>query len=474
LAAFVLLLLPGRKAPKTPWMTAVWLSLAFSIGWLFMACRWTYVAMHTYGGLGALPAGLAAFTLAAFLSVYYVIACALFVRWIDLNSPLMPISFCAVWLMAELARGTFFTGFGWGAIGYAHVEGPLAGFGPWVGVYGIGAIAAWSAATLAAMVAAPGRRGRLVFFACLCAVMGLGYSLQKFGAMTQSTGSLEFKLLQGNIPQDEKFEPGKGIPIALEWYGEQLRASHDVLFIAPETAIPLLPEQLHPDFWAALVQQFQSGERAALIGMPMGNFREGYTNSVVGLQPGQTPWRYDKQHLVPFGEFIPGWFRWFTAMMHIPLGDFTRGKPLQPPFIWRGQSLSANICYENLFSEQLAEHFIEPKSAPHILVNISNLAWFGGTVALDQHLQIARMRAIEFGRPYLLATNTGPTAILDHQGNIVKALPHDVRGVLAGKVDGRSGITHYAGWISRWGLWPYWLFALLIVGMAVWRRLTKR
>ena len=430
--------------------------------------------MNTYGGLGSLPAALAAFALAAFLASYYAIACSLFVRWTNINSSFMPNSFAAVWLLAELARGTLFTGFGWGAIGYAHNEGPLAGFAPWIGVYGIGVIAAWSAATLAALVTRPGRTSRLACLAGLCAVISLGHLLQDFDEMTQSTGMLDVSLLQGNIPQDEKFEPGKGVPIALEWYAEQLRLSQAVLVIAPETAIPLLPEQLNPDYWAALQLHFQSGERAALIGMPLGNFREGYSNSVVGLQPGQAPWRYDKQHLVPFGEFIPRWFRWFTALMHIPLGDFTRGKPLQPSFVWRGQSLSANICYENLFSEQLAEQFIEPNSAPNILVNVSNLAWFGGTHALDQHLQIARMRAIEFARPYLLVTNTGPTAILDHQGKVVQALSHDVRSVLVGKVEGRSGVTHYAAWVSRWGLWPYWLLATFILAMAVRRQLTKR
>jgi apolipoprotein N-acyltransferase len=189
---------------------------------------------------------------------------------------------------------------------------------------------------------------------------------------------------------------------------------------------------------------------------------------VLGLQPGQAqPWRYDKQHLVPFGEFIPPLFKWFTELMNIPLGDFNRGALRQPPFVWQGQRLAANICYEDLFGEELAQRFLDPTQAPTIFVNISNLAWFGKGQAMDQHLQIARMRALEFERPFLLATNTGATAIVDHRARVSHVLARDTRGVLVGEVEGRSGITPYAAWVARWGLWPYWLLALGLLALAL-------
>eukprot|EP01041_Mallomonas_annulata_P018813 gene18813-37893_t len=143
---------------------------------------------------------------------------------------------------------------------------------------------------------------------------------------TQASGSLSVTLLQGNIPQDEKFESGSGVPLALRWYAEQLLASQTDLVVAPETAVPLLPQQLPEGYWATLQKRFASGKSAALVGIPLGSYTQGYTNSVLGLAPGQTaPWRYDKHHLVPFGEFIPPLFKWFTRMMNIPLGDFNRG-----------------------------------------------------------------------------------------------------------------------------------------------------
>jgi apolipoprotein N-acyltransferase len=294
-------------------------------------------------------------------------------------------------------------------------------------------------------------------------------------AWTQSTGSLSVTLLQGNIPQDEKFEPGSGVPLALQWYAEQLQKSSTALVIAPETAIPVLPQQLPPDYWDALQQRFANGQQAALIGSPLGNHQAGYTNSVVGLKPGQAqPWHYDKHHLVPFGEFIPPLFKWFTAMMNIPLGDFNRGALRQPGFEWQGQRLAPNICYEDLFGEELATQFSDPGLAPTIFVNISNLAWFGNSLAMDQHLQIARMRALEFERPFVLATNTGLTAIVDHRARLVSVIPRDTRAVLTGEVQGRTGITPYAGWVARVGLWPYWLLVLGVVGLALRSHLRKR
>jgi len=176
--------------------------------------------------------------------------------------------------------------------------------------------------------------------------------------------------------------------------------------------------------------------------------------------------------LVPFGEFIPPLFKWFTRMMNIPLGDFNRGAIGQPSFAWKGQRIAPNICYEDLFGEELGARFIDPALAPTLFANVSNLGWFGDSTAIDQHLQISRMRALEFQRPFVRATNTGSTVILDHQGQVQAAIPRLTPGVLQGVVEGRSGITPFAWWVGRFGLWPLWLLSLLVVGMA-WRSGTS-
>ena len=151
--------------------------------------------------------------------------------------------------------------------------------------------------------------------------------------------------------------------------------------------------------------------------------------------------------------------------MHIPLGDFSRGALAQPAWAWAGQRVAANICYEDLFGEELAASFRDPAQAPTVLVNLSNIAWFGDTVAIDQHLQISRLRALELGRPMLRATNTGATAAIDHRGVVTHALPRLTRGHLAAEVEGRTGLTPYARWAGRWGLWPVWGLCLAVVAL---------
>ena len=452
----------ARQAAGYGWLFAtVWLSATF---W------WLFVAMHTYGGLHPVLAVGAVVSLAAALGLYYAGATAIFWQLAKASPVGAALAFSAVWTMAEMARGTWLTGFGWGAVGYAHVDGPLAALAPWVGAYGVAATAAWLSAAMALWPTSRWQQ-RAMVVALVAAGALLPNAAQRWST---DAGTMTVTLLQGNIPQDEKFESGSGVPLALQWYGEQFEMAKGTLVVAPETAIPLLPQELDPAYWEALKARFANGTQAALVGIPWGNYAQGYTNTVVGLGPKQTQvWQYDKHHLVPFGEFIPPLFKWFTRMMNIPLGDFNRGDLGQPSFEWMGQRLAPNICYEDLFGEELGVRFLDPATAPTIFVNVSNIGWFGDTTAVDQHLHISRMRALEFQRPFVRATNTGATVIMDHEARITAALPRYTRGVLEGEVQGRKGLTPYAWWVARLGLWPVWLLALVIVGVA-WRKTLSK
>ncbi|WP_253194825.1 apolipoprotein N-acyltransferase [Hydrogenophaga sp. A37] len=513
IVSLALLVLSLRHAHQVG--QAVWRGWVFATVWLAGSFWWLYVSMHTYGGLAAWMAVLAVFALAGALALLYALAAGALCAWAPRARWLQALMFASLWTLAELARGRWFTGFPWGAGGYAQVD-LMAAWAPWVGVYGMGAIAAVLAYALALTVSSllsgvaqwalpptrrPGapaaapwvaRRGGLVsLLGGLMAVVALGALLASVIAGdrwhdlgrrgTAASGEMKVWLLQGNIPQNEKFESGTGIATALGWYPAQVAAAAQAqqrgtgpdLVVAPETAIPLLPQQLNAEFWEPLFASLQSSSTGAspglglLVGIPLGSYEAGYTNSAwamtpamlkdrAGAFPGERFYRYSKQHLVPFGEFIPPLFRWFTNLMHIPLGDFARGALPQPAWTWASQRIAPNICYEDLFGEELAQSFTDAAGAPTVLINLSNIGWFGDTVAIDQHLQISRLRALELGRPMLRATNTGATAVIDHTGRVTHQLPRLTRDRLEATVQGRTGLTPYAVWASRWGLWPVW------------------
>jgi apolipoprotein N-acyltransferase len=454
------------------WKRAGLAGWAFATAWLAATFWWLFISLHTYGGLPAPFAVIAVLGLAAFLASYYAVACAVFAALGRGNEWLRGALFAAMWLLAELARVTLFTGFPWGAGGYAHVDGPLAILASRIGVHGIGFVAALLAYALSLLLQPRMFRSWRYWLVAggAAAVLTACNVAAVPEAAPNPQARMSVALLQGNIPQDEKFQGGTGVPVALDWYARQLQDSKASLTVAPETAIPMLPQQLPDGYLEALADRFSTGTQAALLGIPLGSFKQGYTNSVIGLKPRAEAYRFDKHHLVPFGEFIPPLFRWFTDMMNIPLGDFNRGPIGQRPFEWLGQRLAPNICYEDLFGEELAANFADAGSAPTILVNVSNIAWFGDSIAIDQHLQISRMRTIEFERPMIRATNTGATVIIDHRGRVTNALPRLTRGVLTGEVEGRSAITPYAWWVSRFGLWPLVLLAFGVLGVAAARR----
>lgn len=508
---------------------AFWRGWVFATVWLAGSFWWLFISMHTYGGLPAVMAGLAVGALAGALALVYAAAAGALCALAPRQRGLQALLFAALWTLAELARGRWFTGFPWGAGGYAQVD-LMAAWAPWVGVYGLGAVAALLAYGLALLVPAAGSRlWRLAFspprrpiavaarrpgallvlsdglvvlglVALLVSVVGGDAWRDQGRSDTRASGDLKIWLLQGNIPQNEKFETGTGVATALAWYPGQLAEASRVrqrgagpdLVVAPETAIPMLPQQLGSEFWEPLMGAVEASTVGGspglgfLVGIPLGSFETGYTNSAWGMTPemlknrgtgfpGERFYLYSKQHLVPFGEFIPPFFRWFTNLMHIPLGDFARGALPQAPLAWAGQHIAPNICYEDLFGEELAASFGDAASAPTVLVNLSNIGWFGDSVAIDQHLQISRMRALELGRPMLRATNTGATAVIDHTGRVQHQLPRLTRNRLEATVQGRSGLTPYARWASRWGLWPVWgacaMVVLLIVAI---RRIQLR
>jgi apolipoprotein N-acyltransferase len=447
------------------------LGFVFGVAWICAGTWWLYISMHRYGGLAAGLAALAVLALAAFLSLYLAAAMAAVARWRP-RAPLpAALLFAAGWLLAELARGVILTGFPWVASGYAQVDSPLAGLASSLGVYGVGAVVAGLAA---AFGFSPLRRARAWLAPGVALVVALvaGALLGRID-YTTPTRALTISLLQGNVPQQEKFAP-QYLAGGLEATAAQIAAARGELVVGPETVIPVLLKDLDDAYWTGLAARFRVPGRAAIVGIPMGDPEHGYTNSALGLSIASTAmpggyYRYDKHHLVPFGEFVPNGFHWFTRMMNIPLGDFNRGPLTAPSFDVDGERVAPNICYEDLFGEELAARFVPAGKAPTILANLSNIGWFGRTIAIEQHLRISRMRSLELQRPMIRATNTGATAVIDHHGVVTHALPPFTVGILEGTVEGRQGLTPFAEWAGRFDLWPLWAIGWVLVAVAILR-----
>jgi apolipoprotein N-acyltransferase len=361
----------------------------------------------------------------------------------------------ASWALSEWTRSWIFTGFPWLSTGYAHTASPLAGYAALVGVYGVGWIAALVAGYLA-MLTLPrtsGTRSKLwikVNLGIIAALLFFCGQVLRGVEWTQPQGNvISVRLLQGNIAQEMKFNEAL-LGSTLGFYYAMLTEKPADLIVTPETAIPITRQQLPPDYLPRLVEYARSAKSHLALGMPISDDPSSYTNGLLLLGPSMTDlgspaYRYDKHHLVPFGEFIPAGFRWFVNFMHIPLGDQTRGAALQPPFRVNDQWVLPNICYEDLFGEEIAAQFRarleRPATMPTMMLNISNIAWFGDSIAVPQHLQISQMRTLETGRPMMRATNTGATAVIDPHGKVLTELAPFTRGELSTSVQGYGGMT---------------------------------
>jgi apolipoprotein N-acyltransferase len=372
--------------------------------------------------------------------------------------------FASAWALGEWLRGLIFTGFPWLASGYTQVDGLLAGYAPIVGVYGVGWMLAWCAtllvdtlapehAQLPAAAAAPGPAlaRRAASLACFALALALGGIAQHHAWTHAERAPLSVRLLQGNVGQSMKFEQS-GVDHSVALYQQLITAAPADLIVTPETAIPLLIQQLPPDFGNAIRAFADRTDSYLLFGALGARLDENdrpydITNSLFGVDPHtRLVYRYDKNHLVPFGEFVPTGFHWFVQLMNIPLGDASRGAPVQEPFAVRGERIAPDICYEDIFGEEIARTLRNQADPAGILVNSTNLGWFGNTVALEQHLQMARMRAQETGRPLLSASNNGITAAIDAHGTVTGRLAPFTVDSLHATVQGMAGLTPYISW----------------------------
>jgi apolipoprotein N-acyltransferase len=435
----VLFVLLRRAA--TP-RAAAWLGWSFGFGLFSAGIGWIYVALHDYGGMPLLLALPATLLFAAFLALFPALACYLQARFGAANRLRTVLVMPAAWVLVEWLRGMIFTGFPWLTLGYAHSNSPLAGYAPLSGVYGVSLVAALSAGLLALLWQERwSRRGRLAL-AALLLLWGTGALLRTVAWISPHGEPFGVALVQGNIAQDIKFNEDALVG-TLETYRRLAMQSEARLTVLPETALPLLRDEVPQVMLDQLRDHARQNNGDVLIGA-FEHDDGSYYNSVFTLGT-MDEQHYRKHHLVPFGEFIPlrpmfGWL--INSVLSIPMGDQARGDEVQTPLNVAGQRIAVNICYEDVFGEEL----IRALPQATLLVNVTNDAWYGRSHAAAQHNQISQMRALESGRMMLRATNTGVTSIIGTDGRILQQLPQHQEGVLFGTAQGYDGSTPYVRW----------------------------
>jgi apolipoprotein N-acyltransferase len=439
------------SSPRTGFLVA----FAWGLGYFIAGVSWVFVSLSVYGGMAAWLAAVATFLFCALLALFPAAVGALQSSWPVSPTLRVLLLIPLAWGATEWVRGWLFTGFPWLVAGYSQVpNSPLAGYAPLVGVYGVSFLLALIAALLAWSTTMRAPLAQRTWAVVAVLALGVGGQALRGVAWTIPDGPpTTVALLQGNIPQDMKWRPEK-TSATLESYLRLAAASPAQLIVLPETALPLFESDLPDLYRETLVSLGRQKGGDVLAGLPTGSPYGAYYNSVISL--GNAPsQRYHKVHLVPFGEYIPlkTLWGWVIEVLHIPLSDFARGALDQRPLSIGGQQVAANICYEDAFGEEI----IRQLPAASVLVNVSNLAWFGESFAPWQHAQMSQMRALETGRMMLRATNTGVTAIIDAKGHVLASLPLFTAGSLSGEIQGYAGSTPYVRWgnapvLALWGV----------------------
>jgi apolipoprotein N-acyltransferase len=437
------------RSPGKAFRTGFW----FGLGLFGAGVSWVYVSLHVFGAMPAVLAGIATAVFCALLALFTG-----FATWLQARIPasdtlraclLVP----AAWTLGEWLRTWLLSGFPWLAAGYGAAGWPLQGYAPLLGVLGMSFATVSLAGLLWIFVY---RRRRIVPAIAFVAALAAGEALRHVPWTHAEGAPVRAALLQGNVAQEMKFRPERYARI-LETYARLAEETNAALIVLPETAVPRFYDAVDPAYVARLEALARRNRGDLLLGVPYRTTPQDYYNSVVTL--GSAPRQlYHKRHLVPFGEFVPPGFGWALRLVDIPMSDFVRGEPDARPLEVAGQRVAANICYEDAFGDEIRRR----AAAATLLVNLSNVAWFGDSLAPAQHLQIARLRAAETGRVYLTATNTGITAALDRDGRVLAELPQFKEGRLEVEAQGYSGATPYV----RFGDWPIVLISFAVLAAA--------
>lgn len=426
----------------------------FAFGWFSAGISWVHVSIDQFGGLPLAISLLLMLLLCLYLALFLALACYLAARFSyqkQLNLWLL----LPFWLLSEFLRGVFLTGFPWLTLGYSQIDGPLATFAPIVGEKGLSALILIISIAVVYVI----KQRRIMLNIALLAMVSASYLALHNSAWVSQTGkSVNVMMVQGNIKQEMKWEPELTWPSMLSYLDLTRQHYPAELIIWPESAITAVePSRQAQDFLQIAQSSAALNNSAIITGIIDYDINnKNYYNNLIVLgkstiedEQGSYQYnnlnRYSKHHLLPIGEFVPfaDWLRPIAPFFNLPMSSFSRGEYVQKNLLANGLNLLPLICFEVAFSEQLSANF---SNQTDLLLTVSNDAWFGDSHGPHQHLDIVRMRALEFGRPFLRATNNGITAAIDHQGNVIKKIPQFKEAVLKVQVPLTTGLTPYASY----------------------------
>ena len=415
-----------------------WRGAAFGLGLFGLGISWTFVSLHVYGHMPVPLAALSVFLFTLLLAMFPAVTgllqsycrCSRIVRVV--------VVIPALWTLTEWIRGWVLTGFPWMSLGYGQIDSVLAGFAPWVGVYGVSLMTAICAGLVVAMLLNGDFLRRAGAATALIAILSLGWFVNRVDLVEPSSEPLTVTMIQGNIPLETKWHPAdKDDIIKLYLDLSQAHANSD-LIVWPEAALPEYLDRLPGTFWSRI----ETHPADFVLGILERVKDEGVTHSYnsVLAYTGE-PSLYRKQHLVPFGEYVPlsFLFDWIMAYLNIPMSDFSAWSGVQAPITIAGTRAAVTICYEDAFVEEVRESLGDA----NLLINVSEDSWFGDSFAPHQRLDMGRMRALESGRPMVRAGNSGISAAIDHKGRVTARTPQFIRTVLVTQVQPMQGTTPF-------------------------------
>ncbi|MCW9711097.1 apolipoprotein N-acyltransferase [Avibacterium sp. 21-586] len=463
--------------------TALCGAFLWGLGFFTFGVNWLHVSIHQFGGSPLWLSYILVLLLAAYLALFPTLFAYLIQRFKINNLAMYPV----LWTFTEFLRGWLFTGFPWLQFGYTQIDSPFSGLAPIFGVQGLTFFVMWVSAVLFSLISHLLQKDKkwlvITSQSALCLIVsGLAiWSSSANYTQEKPEKALTITLVQGNIEQNLKWDPTY-LNATLEIYS-RLIAQHlgkTDLIILPEAALPTLENRIQP-FFSSLQQMAQETGTEVMIGTIYQDWEKGKLfNSIINLGDPNLPYReqtsnrYNKHHLVPFGEYVPleSLLRPLGSVFNLPMSAFQSGEEIQKPFLAKQRKFTPAICYEIIFGAQVQKNL---RTETDFLLTLSNDAWFGNSIGPWQHLQMARMRALELGKPEIRATNTGITAFIDAKGKIIAQAPQFVETTLTTRIAPTIGNTPY----SKLGDIPLYLLCFLLVllravNLLLWKMIKKR